>query len=447
VSRPVAALEWTSDAIRLVVAGVRRGVIEVRRVQTVPHTRSEAVHELLTELAGTHPRRVVVAMPTSAVAHRTLTLPFHGRRQLDRTVPLELRGQLPGDPGPATVGYECIERTRDVSTVLALLARDADVDGVRAQLADAGLAIDELAVAALAPWALVSGEGDAAVLVIDGHDGALSLRRTGQIRAWHMLGGAARNPSGLAAEIGNTLRTWGAPPDLVWVTGPDASPELVGRLDASVASTVRSLDLDATIVGASAETARRYAVPLGLLRADVDREPIRPTLHVGAGNRPRMKRISALAAAAAVLALVDLGLVHHRLDRRAARLEEAITAQAVAALPDVEIVAPRAQLEAAASGTDGVTEPHALLSLLREVARRIPPGLQVDVHQLRLNTTDLHLEGQTPNYETVDALRRSLARSPRLRDVTTDDVRSTVDGAHVAFRVHATWNSPGEAES
>jgi Tfp pilus assembly protein PilN len=112
-------------------------------------------------------------------------------------------------------------------------------------------------------------------------------------------------------------------------------------------------------------------------------------------------------------------------------------------------VAPRAQLEAAASAerADGAAAYGTTLTRLREVSERIPDGLVIDLTRLTLEGERLQLVGNAPTFETVDVLRRALVGSARLADVTTDEVRTTVDGQRVSFRVRARWVARGEASS
>ena len=153
--------------------------------------------------------------------------------------------------------------------------------------------------------------------------------------------------------------------------------------------------------------------------------------------------------AAMVLAAFDVGVAKLALARRAARVEAALVAEARRALPNEPIVAPRAQLEAAARSArhDGVAAYGGALARLREVSERIPDGLAVDLTRLSLDGERLQLTGTADTFEAVDVLRRSLTASPRLRDVATDEVRTTVDGKRVGFHVRARWVAAGEASS
>src|SRR5882672_8576085 len=73
-------------------------------------------------LVATHELRwdeVVSALPGTAVTHRVLTLPFHDRKRLDRTVPFELETQLPFELEDAIVDYQVLGRDGDAAIVLA----------------------------------------------------------------------------------------------------------------------------------------------------------------------------------------------------------------------------------------------------------------------------------------------------------------------------------------
>jgi hypothetical protein len=160
---------------------------------------------------------------------------------------------------------------------------------------------------------------------------------------------------------------------------------------------------------------------------------------------PRLRR---LAMAAMLLAALDVGLVRLELGRHEHRIRDALRTAAVRGLPGEPIVAPRAQLEAAVAARHAATPTQGTaLERLREVSERIPDGLAIDLQRFSLDGERLALGGRAPTFESVDVLRRALVGSARLRDVTTDDVRTTVDGAQVSFRLRARWVAPGETPS
>src|SRR5438094_808694 len=154
-----------------------------------------------------------------------------------------------------------------------------------------------------------------------------------------------------------------------------------------------------------------------------------------------LQRAAALAALALALGALDLGLAHHRLARRDAALVRALASEAAAALPGTRLVAPQAQLEAAvaaatrrAARLGGESGP---LEVLRELSARVPPPLRLDLDELAVERDGILLHGRAESFDAVDALRRALAASPLLADVTADETRTTVDGRRVEFRLRA----------
>src|SRR5262249_59926152 len=80
-------------------------------------------------------------------------------------------------------------------------------------------------------------------------------------------------------------------------------------------------------------------------------------------------------------------------------------------------------------------------AVLRELSTRLPPTLRLDLDELTVEPESLALHGRTDSFDAVDALRRALAASPLLGEVTADETRSTVDGRQVEFRLHAARRS------
>ena len=75
--------------------------------------------------------------------------------------------------------------------------------------------------------------------------------------------------------------------------------------------------------------------------------------------------------------------------------------------------------------------------MLRELSARVPPALRLDVDELAVERDGILLHGRAESFDAVDALRRALAASPLLADVTADETRTTVDGRRVEFRLRA----------
>jgi len=69
--------------------------------------------------------------------------------------------------------------------------------------------------------------------------------------------------------------------------------------------------------------------------------------------------------------------------------------------------------------------------------------MRLDLDELDVDGEALRLHGRCESFDAVEALRRALAGSPYLADVTAEETRSTVDGRHVEFRLRATRRPTG----
>jgi hypothetical protein len=431
---------------RVVVAERRRGRLAILTVARDP--RGDAGADIRPCLAArTH--RTLGALPLAVAAHRLLTLPFTDERTLAHVVPLELRGQLPSDPSDGRVGFEVVARETHRTQVLALLVRSRDLDALADAATGAGVTLAGVTAAPLAlRWLLPSGF-TGTVFLADGRESTVTIWDAGAPRALRALTADAHDPEAIPEELAWSLAGLGAAPAPFVVVGPDLSPALVESCRrqhptaAPLSLTHLALDGDATAVLVS-------PVACGLAFGALDPRANGPFVLAPAMPALFTRRVRRLAAAAARLAAIDRGVIRVDLARREARVRRALQAEAARALPGEPIVAPRAQLEAAAASTLHATGSAAYgtaLVRLREVSERIPDGLVIDVTRLTLEGERLQLAGNAPTFETVDVLRRALVCSARLADVTTDEVRTTIDGKRVSFRLRARWVAHGEASS
>jgi len=420
------------------IARGERGLAGVRLtdVSRVP-LAGETLATILARVGAARPgARVLTALPPAAVVHRVLALPFRDRRRLVRTVPLELSGQLAAEIEDAVVAFEPLSEGAGGTTVLAAAARRADVEERAALLATAGLAADRIDLAPLPAWNLVGRQaGDAALVLADGTQSSVSIRRGGRVVALRALDRAPSEPDAFAAEVGWSLAALGELPATIILAGADA---------ASVIDAVRSATAGIAVVPLA-----RVATTRG--GDDLDACAVAAGLVLGAGSEGIGLRLggtqaraaswraaAALAAAAVVLAVVNLGLWHVRLAQRDATLRAAIRSAAAAVLPEAPLAAPRAELEAAVAALgrgDGHTA--GTLALLREASSRVPASIHLDVDELVVEPQALRLAGRAASFEAVEALRRALASSPLLAGVAAEETRATVDGRGVEFRLRA----------
>jgi hypothetical protein len=431
--------------VRVARAERTLGALRVVALERIPYDGADALARVLAMLGRARPDRVLSALPAQQVAHRLFTLPFRDRRRIARAAPLELLGQLPVEADGLAVACEAIGPVRDGTLVLVAAVRRADVDAHVALLAAAGLAPARVALAPLAAWSLLPPDGDLALVVADGERSALAIRRAGRLAALRALGASASEPAALAAEVRWSLAALGGAPPLVVVAGADQDATLAGAIGARVVpiAEVTPLALPCGQLAACAIAAGLVAAGRGA-----------PALALGGAPRADargLRRSAALALAALALAALDLGLARQGLARRDAALVRAIQIEAAASLPGTRLVAPRAQLDAAVAAAarrtvrfGGAASP---LELLRELSTRVPPTLRLDLDEATIARDGLVLHGRAESFDAVDALRRALAGSPHLADVTADETRTTVDGRRVEFRLRAAVRAAGGASS
>ncbi len=441
-----------ADAELRVARGERTfGALRLTAIEHVPVPAPDALPGVLAGIARPHPDLVLTALPAHAVTHRILVLPFRDRRRIARTAPLELLGQLPVDGDGVTVACVPLGPVDGGTAVLAVAAREADLEAHRALLAAAGIEPARIELAPLPAWNLLAD--DAALLVADGARSAVVVRRDGRLAGLRALGADARDPHALAAEVRWTLAALGDAPRTIVLAGADADGALADALAAETSvRVVPFADAARLPLRVPAETLSACAVVAGLV-AGAGR---RARLGLALADRPpvgqaSLRRAAALAALAVGLGALDVGLVRQDLARQDARLTSAIRAEAAAALPGVRLVAPRAQLDAAVAATarrevrlGGRTS---VLELLRELSARVPPAMRLDLDELTVAPDAVLLHGRCDSFEAVDLLRRALATSPYLGEVTAEETRTTVDGRHVEFRLRAARRAATGTES
>jgi len=436
--------------MRLLGIEITEREIRVARGERVFGTvRLTAVERLPVEgLEQLRAHAVLTALPAQLATHRVLTLPFRDRRRLGRTAPLELLGQLPMDADGLTVAWEPIGPTPGGTAVLAAAVRRADLDAHAARLTGAGLPPARIDLAPLPAWNLIpTATDDVALLVADGTRSALTVRRAGRVVGLRALGTAATDVDAFVAEVRWTLAGLGGAPAELIVAGADGAAlapalraALTGVRVSPIAARLPAIGDPDTLAAcavaaglvAGAGRARRVGVALGGVRAA---EP------------DAFRRTAVLAGLALALGALDTGLVRHQLARRDAALVRAIGDEAAAALPGVRVVAPRAQVEAAAAAATRRTVRRygqgSALDVLREISVRVPLTVRLDLDELTVEPDALSVHGRAESFDAVDVLRRALAGSPLFAQVTADDTRTTVDGRRVEFRLRATRTAPG----
>jgi general secretion pathway protein L len=420
----------------------------------------------LTTAHDLHWDEVISALPGHLVAHRVLTLPFHDRKRLDQTVPFELENQLPFDLDDAVVDYQVLGRDGDAAVVLAAFASKVAVREHLALLAAAGV---DPRVVDLTPLAVVNvlriaqvGRGAQSAFIALDHDRAtVGVLEDGRLRGLRTLSRGAGINGDLelvTRDVRWSLLALAGDAALdsleLWIGGDTVDrPEVAAALGEALGVTPRTL---ATLSLAGVPiTLRReqaaFAAPLGLaLREGGDAFGIDFRRGEFTYHRERealwrgLAVAGVLAAIALALMVTSFVLEGRRLAARRDAVRGEIRALFTAALPNVRtIVNEKAQLAAEIAALEkqrqvyGGLAPSAprALDLLKAVTQGVPADVQLDIEELALDGENLRLRGSTRTYEGVEGVKRGLATRPEFRDVQAKDVRASVDGSRVDFRL------------
>jgi Tfp pilus assembly protein PilN len=429
-------LDLTATELRMARAERRLGTTRLVSCTRVPCATPDARRAALESALEWGPSLIVAALPLAELGHRVLTLPFRDARRLGETVTLELVGQLPADPGDVVAGHLGLETSSDGTRVLAAVARRGRLASLCATLADAGAppARVDAALVGVAHLVEATRAADAALLLADGSRSAVVVRRNGRLAGLRALAtDPAVDPAAFDREARWTLTALGGASRIV-LLGPGASSDAAARIARATGVATESIE-DVAAAGWRADELAACGVAAGLVAGPG------LVLHRAVHSTASPRRIGALAAAALLLAVADTGIVRWQLARRDGALVEAVRATASAALPaGTRIVAPQAQLEAAAgalarrSATAGN-----VLGLLREISARLPSDLRLALDELSLDGDVLRVRGRTDRFESIDVVARALAGSAALHDVAAEESRAAVDGNGVEFGLRATW--------
>lgn len=420
-------------------------------------------------LAATHGiawDQVVSALPGDAVTHRILSLPFSDRKRLDQTIPFELESHLPFELDETVVDFQVLGTGDDgASQVLAVSAPKATVREHLATLAEAGLDprlvdLDSLAPLNVVRDAAASRGGRIAFVGLDATRTSIAVLADGRLAGMRVLSHGVAN-----GDVERCLRDvrWsllaladGEPMASLWVGGDAAdTPGVLAALGRTLGTTPQSLD---TLAIASVPVALRgkqatFATALGLaLRAIGDAAPFGVDLRRGefAYHRERealwsgLARAGVLALVALVLMVASFVLDSRRLEAQRDAVRGEIRSLFTSVLPNVRtIVNERAQLESEIAALEkqrrlyGGLAPSAprAIDCLRALTAAVPKDVPLDVEELSLDGEALRLRGSTRTYENVEAVKRGLAARPEFRNVETKDVRASVDGQRIDFRL------------
>lgn len=410
---------------------------------------------------------VVSAFPGDAVTHRILELPFSDRKRLEQTVPFELESHLPFDLDETVIDFQVLDTAADgTSHVLAVSAPKEKIRTHLADLAAAGIDprlvdLGSLAALNVVREAAAARGGRIAFVALDAERTTVALLRDGRLAGLRVVSrgvGDGADLEGCLREVRWTLLALadGEALGALWVGGDAVeTPGAVAALGRALGATPQLLDavgVAAVPVGLRGKQAA-FATPLGLaLRQTGDGAPFGVDLRRGefAYHRERealwrgLARAGVLAAVAVALMVASFVLDARQLAARRDAVRGEIRGIFTSALPGVRtIVNEKAQIQTEIAALEkqrrlfGSLAPSAprAIDCLRALSLAVPPEVPLDIEELSLDGSTLRLRGSTKTYEGVEAVKRGLAARPEFRNVEAKDVRASVDGKQIDFRL------------
>lgn len=377
--------------------------------------------------------RIVLALPGRFFTQRVVTFPFADRKRIEKALPFEMEDLVPlpldalvldhlplnGTPGTKTA------ETRVLCMALPKTVLREHLD----RLSAAG--IDPQAVvpspAALAAVAVMMPAG-ANGLVINGTDACLV--GGGSVKALCSIGAG---PTGGLRHVVQALET--AHKERVeqaFLLSPD--PEMLAALT-GLGIAVEQVTPE--LAGKKADN----AVSLGaaLLDGLNFRQGEFAFRLADEGARRRKRTLLIAGAAAAVLAIVNVGVKYSMIQASYSKLDREIREIYRQTLPDArlsgdpvrmvrdKVAEEKKRFGALGSGTSA-------LDVMKTVTDGVPKEIRVSFQEFILEGDRLRLQGETPSFDFVDKVKAELQRSPLFAEVTVQDTRMGVDNK-VKFRM------------
>lgn len=448
MSRRRLGLAIGTDALSAVLVA-KRGLREADLVQCLhlPLEPSEAGADPLEDALDRLVREVdldrtecTLAIPAAAFSFRNLSVPFADDRKIRQVIPYELEPLLPEPVDTLICDHLTSGSNGDGASILAAAIGRNRLTGLVDTLKRAGIDPETVLPGGVALACRVAESeattGDALVLVAALGDTTLVALREGRICLVRSLP-SVREPfdreAALARGILQTCRgladaaTPGFSPDRLLMTG--AAGLDLQALQRSLAPLSMEILLRSTLPP-SARHLCPNADPQSLADAwalattgtdspfNFRRGPLRfePTVAL---RKKRLIGTGALAAAALLLALANLGLENRQMGRNLARMDQEVERIFRSAAPDVRIVrAPVHQLRQKIEALGAVAGENDMRSgtgrrvteILAFLSRHVHSGMDVELVQLVIGNDQMTLAGNTDSYNTVNAMKTQLEK-------------------------------------
>jgi Tfp pilus assembly protein PilN len=473
----ILAIEVARDRVRAAAADRTwnsfqlAGVFESQRASDEPDL-SAALERLLQQTE--RPDVVVSSLPGEDVAKRILELPFADSRRLHQVVPFALEEHLPFPVDSAVVSFVRVGRQGENSLVVAALASKKDVRSHLELLASAGL---DPKTVTLAPYALGAlfararnGASPAAHVLVDAVRGSTSivlLDKGGIPRAIRCVGtqshpGVAGSQQADDSAVLNAARQTVLAhagdldhADLV-VTGPSVEAARVGsELSSALSLSLREpreFDCSGLFDGSQPDLAR-FATPIAMLLGELPNKPVE-LLNFRQGEfafRGRSRgdltpfyTPATLAAVMAGLALLYVatgvaGKVHRIsiIDRQIAAIAGPVLGQRNPSDPMAQLRGGIAAMNKRLKLVGGGLGRDSALNALTVLSRALPSRFPVEMEDVQIDASGLHVTGQADSFATVDQVKRALDQTGYFGTIEVTHAKTGNEGGKVEFRLNA----------
>ena len=412
---------------------------------------SQCLAELRRRLGQAPVERCLVALGAERFSFRTVSLPFAEPRKIAMVLPMELSEQVPQAIDELLIDFTLAGAADPGVTVLAALLPRLLLAELHEALAEVGWRPSSITVAGfdLARSLLSRGERD--FLLLDGEAGrfTLILAHEGRVAGIRPLFAGAALAAGAEAELTGEIRR-------TVLASPLADPAFSGMsllhnghcpLAAAVPWHLRPCPAAAAPGEISGELGEARLRRLFAMAARPPREgqrlefcrgefAPRPSLWRGGGRRGWAVLAMALVAAGL------FGYDYYRLVAQRDDLQRRLAATfAETAPPGSRMVDPVRQLQVmireleTAGARGGASGQAAVVDVLAEISLRIPVQLEVRLARFAADGEMYLLKGSTGDYNTVEAVRAALERSPLFAGVSIAAASREERGARVGFEM------------
>lgn len=424
----------------------------------------DAVEEVI-QRCGASDCRCNLALPASLFHFKNLSLPFSDRRKIDEVLHYELLDLVSFADESILYDTVVLESTTSSTRLLAAITKEAELSPWLEVLERHRLGIDIVTVSPFGRLLQLSASADwpgdsLAYLDAGPRESSFFYIDHGTIDTIRVLPGVARDSGkSLVEELRRTIRALKAQGSVTGVVELKVGGSGAQKLDIDLLEEGTEFSgveiVDSSELGLSSNQALQmlpiYLVPrlwaMAALRGDdmrllnlVGKKTAQP---LGLALLKRFAPVLLLVLAAIGLAAGYQVYEYRKMAGEQARLvEEAEQIYRQTMGGSTPMSDPVAELRARINEIDEsvvasiVEHPEiSSVALLSDISKRMPASVQVSVERFSFDRRKVRIDGMTQAYNDVDAIKKSLERSPYYTAVAIESAGNAGDGSGVKFSI------------